>query len=343
MNGSRVCDLDTTRFADLVALGTRAPSLHNTQPWRFRWDRDAVEILADPDPARALPVTDPSGWGVRIALGAAAYNVRLGYALLGWRAEVEPFPGSDVILRVHPEAEHVATPAERELAAAIPRRHTNRRPYLEVAVPADTLRALVDAAGAEACRLTVLDPRAAGEAFALIRAADEDLEQRPGYAAERRAWTRGSAAGARGSDAAARGSAARGSAAPDPVDGVLADRLAGRPHLDERLRRRDFGGGAARPYESDPCLAVLTTSGDSRYDELRAGQALQHVLLRATASGLTASLYSQPIEVASVRTRLSALCGGGTPQMVVRVGYGLAHSPTPRRPVHEVVLRDFRP
>ncbi|GAA0222899.1 Acg family FMN-binding oxidoreductase [Cryptosporangium japonicum] len=312
--------LDAERFADLVALGTRAPSLHNTQPWLFHRRGDAVELLADP--ARVLPATDPSGWGQRIAIGAAAYNVRLGYALLGWRAETEPYPEpgeSHLLARVHPVAEHRITPAERIVADAIPRRHTNRRPYLEARVPDETLAALVRAADEESCRLSVLDAQAVGEASELIRDADEKLERRSGYAEERHRWSR---------------------EAGGPADGVRWDRLTGRSHPDERLRRRDFGAPATssdRRYESDPCLAVLTSSGSSRYDELRAGQALQHVLLRATAAGLTSSLYSQPIEVDAARQKLSSVCGGGTPQMVVRVGYGLAHGPTPRRPADEVI------
>ncbi|EXG82492.1 Acg family FMN-binding oxidoreductase [Cryptosporangium arvum] len=312
--------LDAERFAELVTLGTRAPSLHNTQPWLFHRDGDAVEVFADP--SRVLPATDPSGWGQRIAIGAAAYNLRLGYAQLGWRAETEPFPEAGekhLVVRVHPVAEHRITPAERTVADAIPRRHTNRRPYLEAPVPAATLAALVHAADEEACRLTVLDARGVGEVSELIRDADAELERRRGYREELRRWCRD---------------------AGGPPDGVRWDRLTGRPHADERLRRRDFGApttSSDRRYESDPCLAVLTSSGDGRFDELRAGQALQHVLLRATSAGLTSSLYSQPIEVGAVRQRLSAVCGGGTPQMVVRVGYGLAHGPTPRRPIDEVI------
>ena len=326
MTGSRMALLDAGRFADLVTVGIRAPSLHNTQPWLFRRYGDAVEILADPE--RTLPATDPTGWGLRIAVGAAAYNVRLGYAMLGWRAEAEAFPepGQEhLLVRVRPVAECPATPAERTVAAAIGRRHTNRRPYLDTSVPAAILEALVEAAEAEACRLTVLDPRAVGEVAELMRAADEELERRPGYGDERHRWIRGL------------------SQAPD---GVRGDPLAGRPHPDERLRRRDFGAspsGAIRRYESDPCVAVLSSSAPGRFDELRAGQALQHVLLRATAERLTSSLYSQPIEVGSTRARLSALCGAGTPQMVLRVGYGLAHHPSPRRPAQDVLLPDREP
>ncbi|MFI5960084.1 hypothetical protein [Cryptosporangium sp. NPDC051539] len=162
--------LDAERFAGLVELGVRAPSVHNSQPWRFRRRGDAVEILAD-------------------------------------------------------------------------------------------------AAAADACRLAVLRPRARAEVADLLRAADRELEQRPGYAAERRAWVRGLRSGA---------------------DGIAWDLLAGRPHPDEPLLRRDFGeapNAVPRRYESDPCVAVLVSNTAGRYDDLRAGQALQHVLLRATASG----------------------------------------------------------
>ncbi|MFI5953096.1 Acg family FMN-binding oxidoreductase [Cryptosporangium sp. NPDC051539] len=312
--------LDPERFIDLVELGIRAPSVHNSQPWRFRRRGDAVEILSDA--GRALPATDPTGWGTRLAIGAAAYNVRLGYLLLGWAPDVQPFPEPaqpDLLVRVRPIVVRPATPAERTCADAIPRRHTNRRPYLDARVPDPMLAELAEAATADSCRLTVLGPRAHAEVAGLLRDADQELERRPGYTAERRAWVRGLPAG---------------------PDGISWDLLAGRPHPDEPLRRRDFGeanGSLARRYESDPCVAVLTTSSFGRYDELRAGQALQHVLLLATASGLTSSLFSQVIEVPATRTQLGRVVGGGVPQMVLRFGYGLAHGPTSRRAAPDVV------
>src|SRR4051812_4686331 len=43
-----------------ATAGIRAPSMHNSQPWRFRLRDGAIEVLADP--ARQLAVADSTGW-----------------------------------------------------------------------------------------------------------------------------------------------------------------------------------------------------------------------------------------------------------------------------------------
>lgn len=307
-------DSDPGWLHELVALAIRAPSFHNTQPWRFRRHGDAIDVLADP--ARTLPISDPSGWATRLALGAAGLNLRLGYACLGWQTELRSLPEADVLLRVQPVGRRPASPNERGLTAAIGRRHTNRRGYLDQPVPGDVTALLGEAAKAESNWLRVLDPRRTAEVAELIAAADEELERRPGYREERRQWSREQGA-----------------------DGVRPDPLAGPRGPSERLRRRDFGGQttSARAYESDPCVAVLGTYGGTVYDDLRAGQALARVLLTATEQRLTASMYSQPMEVPSVRDQLADVCGRPAPQMVLRFGYGTPHAPTARRPVDEVL------
>ncbi len=76
-------------------------------------------------------------------------------------------------------------------------------------------------------------------------------------------------------------------------------------------------------FEREPVLAVLSTHGDSVEDWVDAGQALEHVLLRATAEGLACSLNSGPMEVSSLRWLARDPTGPlAVPQMVIRVGYG---------------------
>ncbi|MFV2116657.1 Acg family FMN-binding oxidoreductase [Micromonospora sp. LOL_025] len=299
----------------------RAPSLHNTQPWRFRLRDGGIEVLVDPD--RRLPATDPTGWGVRIACGAALFNLRLALAVAGTPATVRlrPHPAEpDVVARLVPDVPRRPAPAEQALHAAIPRRFSNRAPFWPDPVPADARWRLTEAARAEQCWLELVVGVSAVNAFGEIaRSAHRVLERSPEYRAERQEWVR---------TAPAR-------------DGIPAASGGPQGEPQDLLPSRGFGGldrAPGRDFEPEPLVAVLGSPGNTAVDQFVAGQALQRVLLTATDSGLAASLLSQPIEVPSARDQLRLSLGRfGTPQMVLRVGYGQPGWPTPRRDVDEVL------
>ena len=307
---------------EIVGMAVRAPSLHNTQPWRFRLGDGGIDVLADAD--RTLPIADPDGWAVRVAGGAALFNARLGYHRFGWEPALSLLPevdAPDLLARILPRRRRPASPAELDLIAAVPRRHSNRHPFLDAPLPAAHLAALAAAASTEGAWLAVLDhPGQVSDVATLVRQADRELGSRPGYLQELRAWGR-----------------MDGRAA----DGVPHDR-SGPPLLEgELLPRRDFGttaGPTHRRFESDPVLAVLGTHGHSPADDVRAGCALQRVLLAVTTHGLVASMFSQPVEVPDTRDKLTAICGRqGTAHMVLRIGYGIRSSSPARRSIDEVI------
>jgi hypothetical protein len=110
------------------------------------------------------------------------------------------------------------------------------------------------------------------------------------------------------------------------------------------IRFRDSGADEAerdrRRATGCKALLVLSTPRDGKREWIAAGEALQRVLLRATASGLFASWFSQPVEDAELRRRLrDVLAEPDLPQVVFRLGYGLQVRPVPRRPVDEVLRR----
>ena len=61
--------LDRTEFVTAVEAATRAPSMLNSQPWRFRFGDDEIDVLVYP--RRHLQAADASGWAARIGCGAA--------------------------------------------------------------------------------------------------------------------------------------------------------------------------------------------------------------------------------------------------------------------------------
>lgn len=319
----------TVDVATAVEAALQAPSLHNSQPWRFRLHGDSVEVRIDPQ--RRLSAADPSGWGARIAGGAALFNLRLAVTVQGFRPTVRicPDPRDPDLLAVLGVNQHQPpSPVERRLAEAIWHRHSHRGEFWPDPVPATSRARLVSAARAEQGWLELLigrEPvRAVGE---LARAADRQLMRDPAYREEVAAWIRRQPTDRPDGVAADHGPADLGSAA-----GRSHGELPARPYGD-----RDAGAGTAELHTAEPLIAVVGTPGDSEGDQVRGGEILQRVLLTATDEGLATSMVSQPIEVAPIREQLRLALGQyGTPQMLLRIGYGVPGHRPPRRPVAEV-------
>ncbi|GIF23369.1 hypothetical protein BJ973_000274 [Actinoplanes tereljensis] len=154
----------------------------------------------------------------------------------------------------------------------------------------------------------------------LAQEADRRLRERPGYREELARWT---------------GPTVRHDGVPSWAVGPW-DAL-------ESMPIRDLGELSELPrqtakFEPYPTVVVLATDGDDRADWLRAGQALQRVLLTATWQDLSTTPISQPVEIPAVRRLLAAPNARRFAQMVLRVGYGNPAGRTPRRPVSEVLL-----
>ena len=319
--------LSPDEVADLLATAGRAPSLHNSQPWRFLVRPKVIELWADPE--RRLPAADPTGREHRVACGAALFNLRL--ALHG--RDIRPLvtlhadgDHPDLLASVRFGGRRPPTPAQQQLLAAVPQRHTNRLPFTDNPVTPGERAALGKAAIEEGAWLhMVVDQRERSGLARLAAEAHTSQQADPAYRAELAEWT---------------------AVAEDRDDGVPARPGDYRPAAQERWVKRDFTGGQGRstattaiPFEREPAIAVLTSYAFGPSADVIAGQATQRVLLTATAEGLTASFLSQLIEVERAREELRRLIGGQRgPQVVLRIGRGWPVSATPRRAVDDLLL-----
>lgn len=310
----RIPRLPVDTVAECLHAAAAAPSIHNTQPWLFRVRGREIEVWADRD--RQLSILDPVGRQMFISVGAAIFNLRLALLARGRIPVLRllPEPGHhELAARIQAGPTTAPSPTAAVLAAAITRRHTNRRPFRSTAVPWPVLDDLVGAAAAEGARLTVADPIVRDAILSLTWTADEIFGRSESYHAELDAWTGGG---------------------PERRDGIPAYAY---PPRDTRgrLPLRHFGPSPeAVAFERRPTLVRLTTHDDTPYDWIRAGQALQRVLLTATTRRLVASPVNQALEVAELRRLVS---GHGFAQMVLRIGYGDPSRATPRRALFDVV------
>jgi len=325
--------IPASEMAGLIALAARAPSLHNSQPWRFRIGRSAVELRADPD--RQLWQTDPDGREMLISCGAALYGLRLGLRRLGFQPVTEMLPDPAqpaLIARVRPGQRERPGRDEWDMIAAVPHRHTHRSPFGPGQVPERLLDDLVHDAAAEGADLILLSRVSQIHGLARLTA-DASRAQRAtwGTGAEARRWARLAGSTARdGVPARARTGSERW-----PASGRRQEEPA-----HERLPRRDFGRPGDLPVGGPlpSATAVLTTTGDEPADWLRAGQALHRLLLRAADRWVFASLQSQPLESPGLRAAIRDYLGlPGSPQMLLQFGRASTAAATPRRPVAEII------
>ncbi|HZC27341.1 MAG TPA: hypothetical protein VE287_09960 [Actinopolymorphaceae bacterium] len=319
-------ELAPTERELLVRSAILAPSMHNTQPWQFRFRHRTIEVHRDR--SLELPAEDPDGRLAMIGVGAAVFNIRVAAATLA-RATV-------TVLLPDPERRPTLA-AEVTLAPGLgcgtdlaglfldlPQRRTNRQPFSSRRLPRAVQEALELAAIAEGTRLRWANH----EQVRWLQHVASDADHADGRdlhrIVERGSWVGGD----RDRDGVPSASLGPRSAelpspvrdlAVDPIDGVRGTAL----------------------FEPDPTLAILATTLDNPPNWLAAGQALQRVLLVATHYELAASLLNQPVEHSEFRGLLHDPHDGWTAtQVVLRLGYGPTVPPTPRRPHEEFILDD---
>ena len=308
-----------------VRSATAAPSLHNSQPWLFHIGDDRVDVYADR--RRQLEVLDPAGRELLISVGAAVFTLRLAMQHQGYRPELSPFPDHaepDLVAQVVAGPPAAPTRDVDRLAAAIAHRHTNRWPFARSVVSMDAIEHLTGAAGREGATLSVATAASRNAILTLSQSADRLLRSKGGYRAELARWTGPRAGLHDGVPAAAIG----------PWDALETMPVRDFGLLQPQLRR------ATEHFEPYPTIMVLATDGDSPEDWVRAGQALQRVLLTATWLQLATTPISQPVEIPAIRELLSDIHLGRWAQMVLRVGYGRPTAATPRRPLADVLRPD---
>jgi nitroreductase len=313
----------------MLATAARAPSVHNTQPWRFAVGPHAIDLYADTD--RKLG-QDRDGRQMLISCGAAVFGLRLAVRGLGYLPAVTLFSERSrpwLLARVALGPMAPVTEAERRMLAALPHRHTHRGAFDPGPIPAGLLPGLQHDALAESATLALVEtPGRYGKLAGLAAEAARMQRHSAGARAEIRRWSRPPGSPARdGVPAAAFGPAA--------------------PAGPRRLAQRDFDLGRHcgllpphGPDEPPPAAtAVLVTSGDSQLDWLRAGQALYRVLAHAATVWVTASLHTGPLEIPVIRDLIrTQLTLPGTPQMLLQFGPAHASLASARRPVPEFLI-----
>jgi nitroreductase len=307
-------DLDTGPLGQAVVAASLAPSIFNTQPWRWHVANDSAELYCDR--SRQLQAADPNGRLMIISCGGALHHALIALAAEGYIVETEYFPDeadSDLLAPLRLAGKEPVNSAAMRQYQSLLNRHTDRRPFADEPVPETALSDLRKAVESKGAHLQTLRNEQVITLIAAVSWAENTEMADPAYRAELAQWTN-RPAGAE--------------------DGIPVDTAAG-PTL-RRVPVREFtlDVQGAQP-DADPSdmyarYALLSTDGDTPTNWLRAGEALSTVLIAAVEAGLAVSPMSGATEVPASREQLRALLSGiGYPQIALRIGITDQPSPVP--------------
>jgi nitroreductase len=318
--------IDSATLARVVHLACRAPSVHNSQPWRMSAQDGELRVFLDPH--RVPHATDRSGREAVLSCGALLDHLRVAAAAAGWKAQIARFPNPidlDHLATIEFRRMQFVSDADRARADAILQRRTDRLPF---AAPASweflepVLRATIDT---DKAILTVLPNSARAQLAEASRLTEAMRRYDSSYQAELHWWT----------------------SAFEVSDGIPYSALASASERGRVEVARAFPSDShpdRRPQldRDHSVIAVLCTDGDGRREALGCGEVLSDVLLEATMAGLATCTLTHLTELDASRAIIRALVGDtGDPQVLIRIGQVPAFDgqppATPRRPLADVL------
>jgi hypothetical protein len=320
-------------LAQAARAAGHAPSVHNTQPWRWRVNRDSLDLYADR--SRQLNVTDPVGRLLHVSCGAALHHALVALAAEGWSGLVTLLPGAadpDHLARVVLGKPVTMTGEVMRLFQAIDLRHTDRRPVSDTPVDPAVLAELSQAAQAEGVHLHVLHHDQVLDLAVGANAAQQAELEDEGWRSELAYWA----------------GVARPSGAGVPEGAIPAEAT------QTTMPSRDFGHAGTLPvsggHDRYAVFAILYGETDDARGWLTGGEGLSRVWLTATERGVSLLPFSAAIEVDHTRVVLTHLLSHlGYPYLVLRLGIAdttsAAAGPTPRLRADQIIefAEDARP
>lgn len=316
-----------TDFLKMVECATKAPSGHNTQPWRFESTGDGIVIVPDFDVA--LPVVDHDNRELYISLGCATENLMISAKHFGYEAEIIENGREGIRIRLTRNSDVV----DDRLFYRIEKRQTNRSVYNGNRLSGEILATLEAVRGTDDIRVhfapvgssladTLTDYIVRGNA---IQMNDKAFKN------ELLCWMRFNA---KQVDRRGDGLSYKVFGNP-PLPGMFA-----RPIVNCFLNAGVQNKSDRKKIESSSHLVLFTTRNNTLEEWIGLGRVLQHFLLVATDSGVACAYLNQPCEVQALASEMQKVLpiDNEFPTLIVRIGYAEAVPYSPRKKVQDVIM-----
>jgi hypothetical protein len=309
----------------ICQYGLLAPSVHNTQPWRFMIAHDSMQLILDAD--RSLTHGDPTGRQTWISLGACAENITLAAQDYGLSAIIhKPEQAEDKAVVLKFTADQ--PPSGQQWLEPIMRRVTNRTVFKEQKIDTEALQAIANCWQSDDVLVKVVTDPKAKQLIADLTARGIGMALTiPEFRAELAAQIR-----------------PNHTKAHDGMPGSTLNPGSATSFLMPlRYRHRSAAPADAaqerRKQKSAAAFVLIFTKGDISPYWFQAGRAYERTLLMATRYNIAAATSAAAVEAPDFHQEIEQLCGTDYRlQTVTRLGYSDQQPPhSPRRTIEQVL------
>ena len=323
---SRSNNISSANFEFLVAQAVKAPSGHNTQPWKFRQNESAVEIYPDFD--RRLPVVDPDDRELFVSLGCAVENLCLAAQTKGYKSVVSVGDKGVITVSLAEEAGVKPSP----LFSQIDARQTNRSVYNGEEIALDVLKKLQSIRSEKSISVHYYarQTKQFNDIEQYVLQGNTHQMQNEAFKAELKSWMRFNK---KHQDQTLDGLSYAVFGAPN------VPRWMAEPIMSMAINAKAQNKADREKIASASHLVLFTTRENSRREWVSLGRTLQRFLLTATELGVAHAYLNQPneeVEIALEMTRTLGLAGE-CPTILLRIGYGRQQAYSKRRAVKDVI------
>jgi nitroreductase len=311
----------------------KAPSGHNTQPWKFRVVADSITIF--PDYGRALPVVDADNHALFISLGCALENLVIAAAHFGYDTTVEMHLENKGAESIEVHLRPAAANADGALYEYMDARQVTRNKYNGAPIPPADMEKLKTSTKQEDVQaFFVTDKNEMEKLLALVKEGNIRQFSNPSFVKELMHWIRFNK-----TDAEQTGDGLFGAATGNPSVpawfGKLFMKLTASPKK-EAAKWDDL-------IHSSSALLIFIAERDDKKAWINVGRSFERTMLTATSLHINHAHANMPCEEVELRKKLSNqlnLTKEQQPLLLIRLGYSEKMPYSFRRPLADVVLSD---
>ncbi len=315
-------------YRKMIEYAVKAPSGHNTQPWKFKIGNDQIEIL--PDLSKELPIVDANHRELFISLGCAAENLCIAASAFNYTSEVNI--NNDGIITIKLKKSNMVT--SNVLFNEIEKRQTNRNIYENRMIPDDSLSLYISAIEPEK-NIHIYSWKKDSPIFDTLKQAvmKGNILQMDdsNFKIELKSWMRFNK---KHSEATKDGLSYAVFGAPNLPSFIS------KPAMSSYLNSKKQNKGDMRKIESSSHFILFTTKNNSKNEWIQLGMYLERFLLKTTQSGIANAHMNQPCEIEELKAVLKEILpiNGEEPQLLLRIGYGKPAPYSKRKSIDNIII-----